>query len=60
MSNYSSNVANPYTKKIPSGTLNQVQLTNPQDVQIQWPNRSGNNLPNNTKTLPGIFRKLFQ
>jgi hypothetical protein len=58
MSNYSSNVANPYTSKIPTGTLNKVQLTQPSNVVIAWPNRSGGNLPTG-KTLPKILRNLF-
>ena len=53
-------VPNPYTRKIPSGTLNQIQLSNPKSVSIQWPNQTGGNLPNNTKMLPTFLRKLFQ
>lgn len=50
--------SNPYTTKVPVGTLNRVQLSLPQNVQIQWPNRSGNNLPNNTQTQ-GFWSRLF-
>ena len=54
-------VANPYTKNIPSGgTLNKVQLTNPQNVQIAWPNQSGGNVLNNMKNLSNVFKGLFK
>lgn len=52
-------LVNPYTSKIPSGTLNKVQLTNPKNVAIQWPNVSGGNLPKNS-ILPPFLKGLFQ
>lgn len=37
--------SNPYTSKIPTGTLNTVVFTQPQHVQIAWPSISGNTKP---------------
>jgi hypothetical protein len=59
MANNSSNVPNPYTSKIPSGTLNNVQLTNPQNVAIQWPSISGNTVPKKKTVGKGFFRAIF-
>lgn len=53
------NVVNPYTKKIPAGSLTQVHLTAPTAVQIAWPNRSGGNLPVNAGKGKSFLRKLF-
>lgn len=50
-------VANPYTSKIPGGTLNKVQFVVPQSIGIQIPNRSGHNLP--SQPLPSFLRTLF-
>lgn len=52
-------VASPYTKKIPSGTLTNVQLTNPTNVQIQWPSPSGNTQPNKRSVGKSILAKIF-
>lgn len=59
MANNSSNVANPYTTQIPSGTINKVQLTNPSHVQIQWPSISGGNMPMKPVVGNSFLRKLF-
>jgi len=52
-------VPNPYTTAIPTGTLTKVQLTQPQDVQIAWPNPSGGNKPLPKPVLGGFLGKLF-
>jgi hypothetical protein len=54
----SNGTPNVYTSKIPTGTLNRVQLTQPNNVKIVIPNRSGNNLPT-TKAGNNFLRKLF-
>ncbi len=57
MSNFS--VVNPYTKKIPSGTLTNVQLALPTSVQIAWPNRTGNTVPVQSNKGLSFLRKIF-
>ncbi len=51
-------VPNPYTQNIPGGTLTKVELVNPRNVAVAWPNRSGGNVPN-THTTPTFLTKLF-
>jgi hypothetical protein len=51
--------ANPYTRKVPTGTLNHVQLTNPTTVKIAWPNPSGGNAPIKQPIGISFLRKLF-
>jgi hypothetical protein len=52
------NNRNTYTTQIPTGTVNKVQLMSPQSVKIQWPNLSGNNLPN-AQAQPAFWRRIF-
>jgi hypothetical protein len=52
------NATNVYTSQIPTGSLTKVELTNPQSVKIQWPNLSGNNLPN-AQAQPAFWRRIF-
>jgi hypothetical protein len=51
--------ANAYTTKIPGGTLNKVQLTNPSNVKIQWPSANGNTKPTTIKKSTSFLRSIF-
>lgn len=59
MANNSSNVANPYTTQIPTGTINRVQLSSPVNVKIQWPSINGNTVPTKKTIGNSILRNLF-
>jgi hypothetical protein len=49
----------PYTRKIPSGTISNVKLTDPRNVTIQWPSISGNTVPNKPSKGVSFIRKIF-
>ena len=52
-------VVNPYTTKIPTGTINRVQLLQPSNVQIQIPNvTGGNKQPKTVGNVGGLFNAL--
>jgi hypothetical protein len=54
-----SRIAQPYSYQIPSGTVNKVQLTNPNMPGIQWPSINGGSTPTKPTIGTGIFRRLF-
>jgi hypothetical protein len=53
-------VSNPYTSRVPGGTLTKVQLTQPNSVQIAWPNTSGGNVVPKGNFVNRVLQGMFK